>query len=129
MNTPPHLTSSEPEWPADKLNALRLGQRLVIEVPASQPGRRAFIDITPITTPADTQALQQGWKRADHSRTFRLQHWDYDAERINGFDYDIDAALIRATTVHGEPELTTTLQAWQLRPEQLLYPWQTDDPQ
>jgi hypothetical protein len=40
-----------PLWPADKLTALRTGQRLITEVPASRPGRRAFIDITPVTTP------------------------------------------------------------------------------
>ncbi|WP_336212628.1 hypothetical protein [Nonomuraea sp. LPB2021202275-12-8] len=128
MSTPSHPTGREREWPTDKLNALRLGQRLVTEVPPSRPGRRAFIDVTPVTTPADIQAHQQGWKRADHSRTFRLQHWDYDADRINGFDYDIDAVLVRGTTVDSESELTTTLEAWHLRPEQLLYPWQTDDP-
>jgi hypothetical protein len=128
MTTPHHPTGSDQPWPADKLNALRLGQRLVTEIPASQPGRRAFIDITPLTTPADAQARRQGWKQADHARTFRLQHWDYDTERIAGLDYDVGAVLIRATTAANEPELTTTLKAWQLRPDQFLYPWQTDDP-
>jgi hypothetical protein len=36
--------------------------------------------------------------------------------------------MIRDATATGEPELLTTLQAWQLRPAQFLYPWQTDDP-
>lgn len=62
--------SQRPAWPIDKLNALRAGQRLVAEVPAVQPGRRAFVSITPVTTPTDDQARQEGWKRADHARTF-----------------------------------------------------------
>jgi hypothetical protein len=57
-----------------------------------------------------------------------LQHWDYDAERIDGYDYDLGAVMIGAATADGEAELLSTLQAWQLRPEQFLYPWQTDDP-
>ena len=117
-----------PLWPADKLTALRTGQRLITEVPASRPGRRAFIDITPVTTPADAQARQQGWKRTDHARAFRLQHWDYDADRIDGYDYDRGAVMIRAAAAADEAELLTTLQAWQLRPDQFRYPWQTDDP-
>lgn len=36
--------------------------------------------------------------------------------------------MIRVATANGEPELLTALQAWHLRPEQFLYPWQTDDP-
>jgi len=121
--------SQGPDWPIDKLNALRAGQRLVAEVPTAQPGRRAFVSITPVTTPADDQARQEGWKRADHARTFRLQHWDYDADRIDGYDYDIGAVMIRAATASGEPELLTTLQAWHLRPAEFRYPWQTGDPQ
>ncbi|MBO2451226.1 hypothetical protein J4573_29320 [Actinomadura barringtoniae] len=31
------------EWPRDKLNALRLGQSLIAEVPGSGPGRQAFV--------------------------------------------------------------------------------------
>lgn len=118
-----------PGWPVDKRNALRLGRRLVTEVPASGPGRRAFVDITPVATPADVVAHRQGWTRADHDRTFRLQHWDYDIDHIDGYDHDIGAVLIRDATSVGEEELTATLEAWDLRPEQFLYPWHTDDPQ
>ena len=120
--------SQVPAWPIDKLNALRAGQRLVTEVPAAQPGRRAFVSITPVATPADDQARQEGWKRADHARTFRVQHWDYNADLIDGYDYDHGAVMIQAATVNGESELLATLQAWHLRPEQFLYPWHTDDP-
>ncbi|RKR86674.1 hypothetical protein BDK92_0925 [Micromonospora pisi] len=119
---------SRPQWPTDKLTALRLGRRVVTEVTASGPGRRAFVDIRPITTAADADARRQGWTRSDRERTFKLEHWEYDADQIAGFDYDIGAILVQATTVTGEAQLVAALEAWNLRPEQFLHPWQTDDP-
>jgi len=116
------------EWPTDKLTALRLGQRLVTEVLASRSDRRAFVDITPTATPADVEASRQGWKRADHARTFTLQHRDYEADRLDGYDYDIGAVLVKATTVVSEVELTAVLGEWGLHPERFVYPWQSDDP-
>jgi hypothetical protein len=117
------------DWPTDKVTALRLGQRLVAEVPSAGPGRRAFVDITPHRTPADAEARGNGWNRTDDARTFTLRHWDYDAGRLDGYDYDIGAFLIRTTTVVGEPDLVVALRAWRLHPGQFQYPWQTDDPQ
>jgi hypothetical protein len=108
---------SRPQWSTDKLNALRLGQRLVTEVTASGPGRRAFVDIRPVATAADTDARQHGWARSDRDRTFKLEYWDYDADQITGFDYDLGAVLVQATTVTGEAQLTAALEAWHLRPE------------
>ncbi|GAB3431898.1 hypothetical protein [Actinophytocola sediminis] len=128
MSTPPHPTGGTRQWPTNTLTALRLGQRLVAEVPASRPGRRAFVDITPLATAADADAHTHGWKRADHARTYTLRHWDYDTDRLDGFDYDIGAVLIRTATATGEPALTTTLETWHLRPDQFRYPWHTDDP-
>ena len=117
MSTPSHPTGGIRRWPTDKLTALRLGRRLVTELPTSRPGRRAFVDITPVVTAVDTEA-----------RTYTLQHWDYAAGRLDGFDYDIGAILIKTVTVIGELDLTVTVETWQLHPEQFLYPWQTDDP-
>jgi hypothetical protein len=128
VSTSSHPADSTRQWPTDKLTALRLGQRLVTEGPAARPDRRAFVDITPLITAADTEARGQGWTRADHARTFTLHHWDYAADSLDGFDYDIGAVLIKTATAAGEPELTTTLEARHLHPEQFLYPWQTDDP-
>ncbi|MFG3690785.1 hypothetical protein [Micromonospora sp. NPDC047740] len=110
------------------LNALRLGRRLVTEVPATGPGRRAFVDIRSVTTAADADARRQGWIRSEPDRIFKLEHWDYDAEQISGFDHDIGATLVKATTVTGEAQLAAALEAWNLRPEQFVHPWQTDDP-
>ncbi|MFD1047837.1 hypothetical protein ACFQ1S_21010, partial [Kibdelosporangium lantanae] len=85
-------------------------------------------DITPLDTVADAEARRQGWKRADRARTFRIVHWDYRADMLDGYDYDIGRILIKEATAAGEAELTATLEAWHLRPEQFLYPWYTDDP-
>ncbi|MGH3630364.1 MAG: hypothetical protein ACRDRL_23345 [Sciscionella sp.] len=128
MNTDDHPTDSGRPWAAEMLSALRLGQRLVAEVPAARPGRRAFVDITPPTTPADRSAQLESWKQADQARSFRIEHREYEAERIAGFDYDTGAVLVRSATATGEPELITTLEAWHLKPDQFTYPWRTDDP-
>ncbi|MEV4251803.1 hypothetical protein AB0J52_01400 [Spirillospora sp. NPDC049652] len=117
-----------PGWPAEKLSALRLGQPLAVEVPGAGPGRRAFVIVRPVTTPADERARQEGWKRADRTREYRLTHWDYAADQIDGFDYDLGAVLIRDETVADEAALVTALQDWNLRPDQFQYLWQTDAP-
>ncbi|MEV7525594.1 hypothetical protein [Streptomyces sp. NPDC091371] len=115
-------------WPTDKLTALRLGRRLVAEVPATRTGRRAFVDITPRKTPRDTEAREQGWVHSDTDRAFRLEHWEYDGERIDGFDYDVGAVLIASAEATDESELATVLTEWQLSPHQLVYPWDSQDP-
>jgi hypothetical protein len=114
-------------WPAAKLSALRLGRRLVAEVPAA-PGRRAFVGITPISDQRDHVAAQQGWVRPDSQRSFKLEQWDYDQQQIGGWDYDIGAQLVRADTADSESSLLALLAEWGLTPAQLNYPWDTDDP-
>ncbi|GAB7043149.1 MULTISPECIES: hypothetical protein [Catenuloplanes] len=116
------------QWQTDKLSALRLGRRLVTEVSSSGQGRRAFVDIRPIRADADHVASREGWVRPDRDRTFKVEHWDYDADQLDGFDYDVGAALVRAATVTGEAELAAILQAWDLLPGQFRHPWDTDDP-
>lgn len=115
-------------WPTDKLSALRLGRRLAAEIPATMAGLRAFVDITPLPTPQDADASLQGWTRTDQHRAYRLQHWEYRADLVDGHDYDIGSTLIRETSVTSELELAAMLEAWHLRTDQFLYPWQTDDP-
>jgi hypothetical protein len=50
---------------ADRRRSWCGGRRLVTEVAAAGPGRRAFVDIQPVTTTNDTDAGQQGWTRTD----------------------------------------------------------------
>ncbi|MFE2171232.1 hypothetical protein ACFXB3_40140 [Streptomyces sp. NPDC059447] len=116
------------EWPTDKLTALRLGRRLVAEVPATRTGHRAFVDVTPGQTLRDSEAHGQGWVCGDADRAFRLEHWEYDAELMDGFDYDIGAVLVASAEAAGEGELMATLIAWQLDPRRFAYPWNTEDP-
>lgn len=115
-------------WPVDKLSALRLGRRLVAEVPASRPGRRAFVDVRPRKSDPDAQAQGEGWVRSDVERSFHLEHWEYDRERIDGFDYDIGAVLIGSADATDESELITVLDAWGVRPGLFVYPWESEDP-
>ncbi|MGZ2361988.1 hypothetical protein LRE75_35880 [Streptomyces sp. 372A] len=89
------------DWSTDKPTALRLGRRLVAEVSASLPDRRAFVGIRPTRSAPDAQARDEGWVHSDAERSFRLEHWEYDRERIDGFDYDIDSALIESADGRG----------------------------
>ncbi|MGW3401041.1 hypothetical protein [Streptomyces zhihengii] len=116
------------DWPADKLTALRLGRRLVAEVPPSRLDRRAFVDIRPVRSEPDIQARDEGWVRSDVERSFRLEHWEYDRERMDGFDYDFGAALIGSADASDESELNTVLNAWGVQADVFVYPWESDDP-
>ncbi|UGQ11458.1 hypothetical protein LO772_32495 [Yinghuangia sp. ASG 101] len=51
----------------------------------------------------------------DSGRGFRLEHWECDQERIDGFDYDIDAVLIGSADAANESELIAVLDAWGVR--------------
>ncbi|MEU6672511.1 hypothetical protein [Streptomyces sp. NPDC046727] len=120
--------SNGSNWPADKLSALRLGRRLVTEVPASRPDRRAFVDITPSLSAPDAQAREEGWARSDSGRSFRLEHWEYKTDRIEGFDYDIGAELVQTASAANEADLDSMLNAWQLPPDRFVHPWASEDP-
>jgi hypothetical protein len=116
-----------PTWPLNKLNVLRLGRRLVAEVPAP-PGRRSFVDITPVRDDRDRLADHQGWNRPDTQRSFRLEQWDYDEQQIDGWDYDIGAERLRVATASDESSLLDLIVAWWLLPDDFKYPWDTADP-
>lgn len=111
-----------------KLAALRLGRRLVAEVLASAPGRRAFVDIVPVLTDADRTAAAEGWTRRDTGRAFRLSLREYDESSLSTDDYDIGEVLVASATADGETALTATLARWSLRPDRFDFPWHTDDP-
>ncbi|MGQ4361677.1 hypothetical protein [Streptomyces sp. SAS_272] len=115
-------------WPVDKLTALRLGRRLVAEVPASRPGHRAFVDVRPEKSVPDARAQGEGWIRSDAERSFHPEHWEYDCERIDGFDYDVGAVLIGSADATDESELIAVLKAWGVWPGLFVYPWESEDP-
>ncbi|MGV9243010.1 hypothetical protein [Streptomyces sp. NPDC003710] len=47
---------------------------------------------------------------------------------MDGFDYDIGAALIVSADAPDESELDTVLNAWGFRPDLFAHPWESDDP-
>jgi hypothetical protein len=120
--------TGESAWPLDKLSALRLGRRLAVEVPATRSERRAFVDITPGRVAADAQALREGWTHRSTGRSFKVEHWEYDADLIDGYDYDIGAVLLRSAAAVDEAELLAVLAEWQLDPNQFHYAWDTAEP-
>lgn len=119
--------AGESGWPLDKLSALRLGRRLAVEVPATS-GRRAFVSITPGDVEADARARREGWSHRSAGRSFTVEQWEYDADLIDGFDYDIGASLQRRGNAADEAELSALLREWQLWPSQFQYAWDTADP-
>jgi hypothetical protein len=118
----------ESAWPLETLSALRLGRRLAVEVPPTGRGRRAFVDITPGSVDADAQARAERWTHRSTARSFTVQHWEYDADAIDGFDYDIGASLLRSATAADESGLLTLLREWHLDPTHFRYARDTADP-
>lgn len=59
---------------------------------------------------------------------FRLEHWEYDRERLDGFDYDLGAALVRSADAVDESELSAVLNAWGVEHGLFGYPWESEDP-
>lgn len=115
-------------FPADTLNALRLGRLLVAEVKASRPECRAWVAVHPVCTDADSAAQQESWTRSDAGRSFRLTHSEFLAAHLEGWDYDIGSSEIRRTFATDEADLLVQLKDWGVPPAHLTYPWNTDYP-
>ena len=111
-----------------RLAALRLGQSLAAEVPATSAERRAFVSIRPDLTGDDAAAEVDGWKRSDADRTFNLRQDEFRAEHLDGMDYDIGMVSVRSANVRGEPALLGVLAEWGLSPGELDYLRNTDHP-
>ena len=92
-------------WPTDQLNTLRLGRRVVAEVPSSAPLRRSFITIRPETEPEDAATRSEGWNRTNSARSFLVDHWEYDEERLHTWDYDIGAVHVSRERAEDEAAL------------------------
>lgn len=101
---------------------------MAVEVGATNAQRRAFVSITPNQVAADAQARREGWTHPDTSRSFQLEHWEYDADRVDGFDYDIGAVLLRSAQAADESLLLSVLREWHLHPRQFLHAWDSGDP-
>ena len=115
-------------WPAVKLSALRLGRRLGVMVPASQPYRWSFVHIVPSSGPADEAALRAGRAHSDPGRSFLVTHWEFEADRLEGYDHDLGAVRLRWAAPADESELLAVLREWRLAPDDFHYSWDTVDP-
>ncbi|PWU48830.1 hypothetical protein DLJ46_11125 [Micromonospora globispora] len=108
-------------WPTALRTALRRGQQLVAEVPASRPDRRAWIAIYPIRHVAPT-----GDKQA-----FNLFHREFEASYI-----DSDRCIgpgdgmtdLRVAQAQDENELNDLLTSWGVDRDQLTYVHRTNYP-
>ncbi|MEU4694294.1 hypothetical protein [Actinoplanes sp. NPDC023714] len=119
------MDDRESDWPAVKLTALRLGRRLGMLVPASQPHRWSFVHIVPSSGPDDVAALRGGRARNDAARSFRVTHWEFEADRLEGYDHDLGAVRLRHAEAADEAELLDVLREWRLRPEDFEQSWDT----
>ncbi|BAL86142.1 hypothetical protein AMIS_9220 [Actinoplanes missouriensis 431] len=122
------MDQREWDWPAVKLAALRLGRRLGVLLPASQPPRWSLVHIVPSSGPADEAARRSGRARSDPARSFRVTHWEFEADRLEGYDPDLGAVRLRHADAADEAELLAVLREWQLRPEDFEHSWDTVDP-
>lgn len=101
--------------------ALRRGQQLVVEVPATRPGRRAWIAVYPIRHPGpvgDQQAFNV------FHREFETSHIDNDW-CIGPGDGMTDLGVAHA---QDENELNESLIRWGVDPGRLTYMHRTDYP-
>ncbi|BBH66300.1 hypothetical protein ACTI_29850 [Actinoplanes sp. OR16] len=119
------MDGHEWNWPAVKLTALRLGRRLGVRVPASQPHRWSFVHIVPSSGPEDVAG---GRARVDAARSFRVTHWEFEADRLEGYDQDLGAVRLRHAEAADEAELLAVLREWRLRPADFEHSWDTVDP-
>ncbi|WP_229071935.1 hypothetical protein [Actinoplanes sp. DH11] len=115
------------DWPAGKLAALRLGRRLGVLVPASQPHRWSLVHIVPSSGPADAAALRAGRPRSDPARSFRVVHWEFEADRLEGYDQGLGGVRLRHAEAADEAELLVVLREWRLRPMDFEHSWDTVD--
>ncbi|GAB3175140.1 hypothetical protein FHX75_1341 [Micromonospora palomenae] len=102
--------------------ALRRGQLVVAEVPASRPDRRAWIAIYPLQTPAAAATTDQ---------RFNLFHREFEASYIdNGWCVGPGDGMTDVQTAHAQDEvkLNQVLSAWGIDPSQLTYAHRTDYP-
>ena len=108
-------------WPIPLRTALRRGQQLVAEVPASLPERRAWIAIYPIRHSAP----------ASDKQAFNLFHREFQASYI-----DNDLCIgpgdgmtdLRVAQAQDENELNELLISWGVDPGQFTYVHRTDYP-
>ncbi len=103
--------------PAEKLNALRLGRPLTVEVPARSTDRRAWVAIYPEHDTQNDRAAAEQWTRGARDRTFNVLHREFDRVYI---DQDLWCGPgdgmweVRAAYCESEERLLELLADWQV---------------
>lgn len=83
------------------------GRSVAVEVPAAS-GRRAFVVVRP---QGGAASIEESFRRAQAegavpvAESFVVGHYEYDATRLDGWDYDI------GRTCHGEARVATVDEA------------------
>ncbi|GLY01232.1 hypothetical protein Acsp01_16110 [Actinoplanes sp. NBRC 101535] len=86
------------------------------------------MQIVPSTGPADEDAIRAGRARSDDARSFRVTHWEFESDRLEGYDHGIGAVRLRRAEAADEGELLAVLREWRLPPSEFRYSWDTVDP-
>jgi hypothetical protein len=105
------------------LNALRVGEVLVAEVPATQPDRRAWVAIYPSLDEEDNAARSEGWRRSSSDRSFVVYLRAFSRSHLQqGLDVAPGDGMwdIREEMVASERDL---LERWAVPPGSIQYPW------
>lgn len=50
-----------------------------------------------------------------------MEHWSYDEQEIDGWDYDVNAQWVRTGAAANEAALLELIAAWGLRPVDFNY--------
>jgi hypothetical protein len=76
----------------------------------------------------DTTAAAEGWTRSSKTRSFVVEHWEYDGQYVNTWDYDIGAVHVSRDRAATEAALDEVLARHEVVPAAFDYPWHTGDP-
>ncbi|SDT69564.1 hypothetical protein [Actinoplanes derwentensis] len=105
------MGESEWVWPAAELAALRLGRRLGVRLPASLPHRWALVHVVPVA-----------------GRGFDVEHWEFEADSLEGYDHDPGAVRLRHETASDEAGLLAVLREWDFPPARFRHSWDSVGP-
>ncbi len=90
------------------------GRLLAMEVDAA-PGRRAFIELRPqggAKTLEESLALARTAGATPSAQGFDVVHVEYDAQALDGWDYDVSRVIHARVAAASLPEVEEVIAAW-----------------